>query len=72
MMFNVEAEFRIELLDFILTRFCRIQSVRETGSKIFTERIRKTGSIMLRNLEVLDRRHLAMRRNKDMGCCDGR
>jgi hypothetical protein len=27
---------------------------------------------MLRNLEVLDRRHLAMRRNKDMGCCDGR
>ena len=60
-MFNVEGEFRIELLDFILTPFCRIQSVLETVSKIFTERIRKTGGIMRRNLEQLGRRHLAMR-----------
>ena len=61
-MFDVETELRIELLDFILKPLCIIQSVQETGSKIFTKRIRKTGGIMLRNLEQLGRRHLAVRK----------
>ena len=66
-MFDVEAELRVELLDFILKPLCIIKSVLESGSKIFTERIRKTDGIMPGNLEQLGRRHLAIRKKQEYG-----